>query len=63
METKDILQAPDIVKIYKIPLSKWHGKSTYQPTNVLKMQFMTSIKPLQIWHWGAILRETSRTRE
>lgn len=37
METKDILQAADIVKIYKMPPSKWYGKSTYQPTNVLKM--------------------------
>jgi len=57
METKDILQVAAIVKNYKIPPCKWYGKSTYQPTNVLKMQL------LQIWHWGAILRETSSTRE
>lgn len=52
METKDILQAADIVEFIKSPQRKWHGKSTYQPTNVLKMQFMTSIKLLHILALG-----------
>jgi hypothetical protein len=39
-------------KIYKIPQSKWYGKSTYQPTNELKMHFMTSIILLHILALG-----------
>jgi hypothetical protein len=34
-------------------------ESIYQQTNALnKIQFMTSVKHLCGWHWGAILRES-----